>query len=272
MATHPPASVSVETSVRASVQTLLTHPDLWRADRIESYTETIGTGYPVLDSLLAGRGWPKAGLVELLSAQAGIGELRLLSPALAALSIQEQRWQVWIDPPHIPYAPALAELGIDISKVLLVRPKTHADALWALEQSVKSGTCSAALAWLDDAKLVVKDLRRLKLAARRGGTLAVLFRPDTAARRQSMAELRIQLHPAPTSDRLRVKILKRRGGWATEPVALELRHRTTRVTRRELREQLLLWRAKSLRPIAGLPPLLAFPEKRPDKQSISARQ
>jgi hypothetical protein len=206
MANHPIASGI------ASVQTLLTHPDLWRADRIEPNTQTISTGYPQLDSLLADRGWPKAGLVELLSAQAGIGELRLLSPALAALSTQEQRWQVWIDPPHIPYAPALAELGIDIGKVLLVRPKTHADALWALEQSIKSGTCSAALAWLDDAKLVVKDVRRLKLAARRGGTLTVLFRPDTAARRQSMAELRIHLHRAPAPDRLRVEILKRRGG------------------------------------------------------------
>src|SRR5262245_30517267 len=111
----------------AAVQSLLSHPDLWRADHIEPSTQTVSTGYPTLDALLADRGWPKAGLVELLSAQAGIGELRLLSPALAALSTQEQRWQVWIDPPHIPYAPALAELGIDLGKELLVRPQTHAD-------------------------------------------------------------------------------------------------------------------------------------------------
>ncbi len=145
--------------------------------------------------LLADRGWPKAGLVELLSPRIGIGELRLLGPALAAFSVQEQRWITWINPPHIPYAPALAELGIDIGKVLLVHPKTHADALWALEQAVKSGTCSAALAWLDESKLATKDVRRLKLAARRGETLTVLFRPDTAAQRQSMAELRILLQP-----------------------------------------------------------------------------
>ena len=251
----------------ACIQTLLTHPDLWRAGRFEPNTQTISTGYPALDSMLADRGWPKAGLVELLSARIGIGELRLLSPALAALSVQEQRWQVWIDPPHIPYAPALTALGIDIGKVLLVRPKTHADALWALEQSVKSGTCSAALAWLDDAKLAVKDVRRLKLAARRGGTLTVLFRPDTAARRQSMAELRIRLHQAAAPDRLSIEILKRRGGWPTEPVALELEHRTMRVTRRELREQLTLWRAKSLRPVAALPPLLAVP----GRQLVTAR-
>jgi hypothetical protein len=234
----------------ASTEALLTHPDLWRAGRIEPNAQTISTGYPTLDGLLADRGWPKAGLVELLSAQTGIGELRLLGPALAAMSTQEQRWITWINPPHIPYAPALTEIGIDIGKVLLVHPKSHEDALWALEQAVKSGSCSAALAWLDESRLVAKDVRRLKLAARRGEALTVLFRPSTAAQRQSMAELRILMQQASSPDRLSIEILKRRGGWPIEQLALELAYRTTRMTRRDLREQLSLWRARSLRPIA----------------------
>ena len=235
-----------------STEALLAHPDLWRAGRIEPNAQTISTGYPTLDCLLADRGWPKAGLVELLSAQMGIGELRLLGPALAQLSVQERRWITWINPPHIPYAPALAEIGIDIDKMLLVHPKTHEDALWALEQAVKSGGCSAALAWLDESKLAAKDVRRLKLAARRGGALAVLFRPSTAAQRQSMAELRILMQQAPAADRLSIEILKRRGGWPIEQRSLELAYRTTRMTRRDLREQLTLWRARSLRSIASL--------------------
>jgi cell division inhibitor SulA/protein ImuA len=236
----------------ASTEALLAHPDLWRAGRIEPNAQTISTGYPTLDSLLADRGWPKAGLMELLSAQSGIGELRLLGPALSELSAKERRWITWINPPHIPYAPALAEIGIDIGKVLLVHPKTHEDALWALEQAVKSGSCSAALAWLDDSKLAAKDVRRLKLAARRGESLTVLFRPSTAAQRQSMAELRILMQPA-AADRLSIEILKRRGGWPIEKLALELAYRTTRMSRRDLREQLTLWRARSLRSIALLP-------------------
>ena len=79
----------------ATSETLLAHPDLWRAGRIEPSARAIGTGYPTLDGLLADRGWPKAGLVELLSPRIGIGELRLLGPALAALSVQEQRWITW---------------------------------------------------------------------------------------------------------------------------------------------------------------------------------
>jgi protein ImuA len=234
-----------------STEALLDHPDLWRAGRIGPNTQTVSTGYSTLDSLLADRGWPKAGLVELLSDQVGIGELRLLGPALAQLSLHERRWITWINPPHIPYAPALIEMGIDVGKVLLVHPKTHADALWALEQAIKSGSCSAALAWLDESKLTAKDVRRLKLATRRGETLTVLFRPSTAVKRQSMAELRIRMQHASIPDRLCVEILKRRGGWPIEQLALELAYLTTRMTRRDLREQLTLWRARSLRPPAS---------------------
>src|SRR5262245_10077865 len=227
-----------------TVQALLSHPGLWRAARIEPNADAISTGYSELDPLFADRGWPKAGLVELLSAQVGIGELRLLGPALATLSVQEQRWIAWINPPQIPYAPALAELGIDIDKVLLVHPKTNEDALWAAEQALKSGTCSAVLAWLDETKLTGKDVRRLKLSARRGTTFAVLFRPESAAQRQSMAELRIRLHPATALDGLSIEILKRRGGWPTERLTVELIHRTARTSRLELREQLTLWRTR----------------------------
>ena len=56
-----------------SSETLLAHPDLWRAGRIEPGTRTVSvsTGYPTLDGLLADRGWPKAGLMELLSPRVG---------------------------------------------------------------------------------------------------------------------------------------------------------------------------------------------------------
>ncbi len=237
----------------STVQALLDHPNLWRAGRVESNVQALHTGYPALDVLLADGGWPKAGLMELLSAQVGIGELRLLGPALAQLSTKERRWVAWINPPHIPYAPALTELGIDISKVLLVHPRTTQDALWAAEQALKSGTCSAVLAWFDETKLDGKAVRRLKLAAKRGATLAVLFRPDTAVSHASMAELRIRLHGTAALDGLSVEIVKRRGGWPTERLALELAHRATRTTRVQLREQLALWRSRSLRTMPSPP-------------------
>src|SRR5512139_3530390 len=102
------------------VETLLHHPEIWRAKwhaqgrsaRPEPDTTSLSTGHEALDRLLADRGWPRDGLVELLGNQPGIGELRLLIPALAALSRHESRWILWINPPHIPYAPALESLGV----------------------------------------------------------------------------------------------------------------------------------------------------------------
>jgi protein ImuA len=228
-------------------EALLAHPDVWRADRIESRAQGIDTGHPALDALLIDRGWPKTGLVELLSGQIGIGELRLLGPALSSLTRDERRWIAWIDPPHIPYAPALAEIGIDLGRLLWVRPTSPEDALWATERAAKSGNCSAVLAWLDESKLTPKDIRRLKLATRRGEALTVLFRPDDAARRQSMAELRLLLKRTSTPDRLSVEIVKRRGGWPIAQLELPLAHRTTQISRFDLRERLTTWRSGNWR-------------------------
>ena len=47
-----------------------------------------------------------------------------------------------------------------------------------MEQALKSGTCSALLGWLDPRHVTPQVLRRLQLAARSGGTLAFLFRPE----------------------------------------------------------------------------------------------
>ncbi len=104
----------------------------------------------------------------------------LLVPALQQLSRSEDRWLTWINPPFIPYAPALQSVGIDTSKILLIHPRTHADTLWALERTCKSGSCSIALAWLDEKKLKLKDTQRLQIAAKQGRTLTCLFRPETA--------------------------------------------------------------------------------------------
>ncbi len=91
---------------------------------------------------------------------------------------------------------------------------------------------------------------------RRGAAkrLTILFRPATAVQRQSMAELRILMQPASASDRLSIEILKRRGGWPVERLALELAYRTTHMTRSDLRDQLALWRTRSLRSVAPLRP------------------
>ena len=63
------------------------HPSLWRASQIGGAAQrTTASGFAALDAQLPGGGWPHGTLTELLLAQAGVGELRLLAPALAALA------------------------------------------------------------------------------------------------------------------------------------------------------------------------------------------
>lgn len=197
---------------------------MWRASTIDCAAQP-GTpsGFPVLDEHLPGGGWPTDGVMELLYAQEGIGEIRLLTPALAHLSQTENRWLLWVSPPYVPYAPALADSGVDLSRILLVKPKTPQDMLWVLEKALASQSCSAVLAW--PGQIHAREIRRLQVAGKEGRCLGILFRGERASRQASPAGLRIQLYGASASpltghSMLRLRILKRRGGWATEPFTI----------------------------------------------------
>lgn len=219
---------------------LLRHPDLWRADEIGSPAAAVAatsSGFAALDAHLPGNGWPRAGLIELMLSTAGIGELKLLAPALRRLS-RAARWIAWVNPPFIPYAPALAAFDIDISRILLVHPRQHEEALWAMEQASRSGTCSAVLGWLDERRLTLTATRRLQLAAKQGGTLGCLFRPEAAVNGASMAELRLKLEPGPRSE-LGVSIVKRRGGWPVPGLNIQV---DSQLVSEDIEKQLTFWR------------------------------
>ena len=291
------------------IRELLSSHELWcaqdLADAAGAQTPTgLPTGFEQLDRLLPDRGWPRAGLTEVLADAVGVGELRLLAPGLARLSREQPRWIAWVNPPFPPYAPALAEAGIEVGKVLLIRtdgfnrpvsaahragsaadgnapgqwgrmrvahgsepsrsasnrgrperlqgasarrPGAASEPLWAVEQALQSGACSAVLAWLDERRLRLSDLRRLQLRTRQGRTWGVLFRPQRASAAPSAAELRLSVRAAQegsvldgagTARRLLVSIIKRRGGWAIEDLPLELDKAD------DLRSLLQLWRRR----------------------------
>lgn len=186
---------------------------LWRGGLPGGRPPAVATGFETLDALLPGGGWPRGALTELLVPGEGIGALQLLMPALAQLS-RERRWIAWVAPPYVPYAPALAAAEVDLSRQLLVHPKADSDGLWALEQTLRSGTCGAVLAWplAGDGRV----LRRLQLAAEAGESCGFLFRPLAMARHFSPAAVRLEVQRE--GEGLSVRILKRRGGWAAGPV------------------------------------------------------
>ena len=190
---------------------LLRHPALWRGGGAGA-PETVSTGFRALDARLPGGGWPLATLVELLVPAAGVGEIRLLLPALRSLTAagRETRWVVWLAPPHLPYAPALADAGLDPARMLVVRPRAGVDRLWAMEQALRSGACAAVLGWAGEARDPM--LRRLKLAAEEGGTPAFLLRPAAHRCEATPAALRLAL--AARDYGLDVEVLKSRSGPA----------------------------------------------------------
>lgn len=187
---------------------------LWRGTGGARHARpTLATGHGRLDEALGG-GWPTGCLLEFLVRRSSSGshmtthmnthgELPLLLPALAELTAAG-RPVLLIAPPHVPYAPGLARAGLVISRLLVALPAdciqgnqqgtrpNIRDILWTMEESLASDTCGAVLAWTDGASQAA--LRRLQLAAGRGGALAVLIHSRWSLAGRSPAALRLRLH------------------------------------------------------------------------------
>ncbi|MEM9172805.1 MAG: SOS cell division inhibitor SulA [Pseudomonadota bacterium] len=208
-------------------------PDVWRGNELSAAGGPVcDTGYPALNALLPGGGWPVTQLLECLTEHDGVGELRMLLPALARLAQQQVGWIVWIAPPYLPNAPALLQWGLAPERMLVIHPRCPADAAWAAEQALTAGTCIAVLLWADTlarGRAVVpamRDLdkhpsnertvsmpkltRRLQVLANKHQCWPVLMRHAAARKQPSAAPIRVWLS---ASDQQRdLHLLKVRGG------------------------------------------------------------
>jgi len=162
------------------------------------------TGQIELDQALPGGGLPIGAVTEIMT-PAGIGELRLVMPVLARLT-REARYIAFVQPPHLPYPPALARYGVQLERVIAIRA-APAQALWASEQALRCSAFGAVLLW--PVALTDKETRRLQLAAEASNNLAIVYRPLSAAHMTSPAALRLRLHAGTP---LRIEIKKCRGG------------------------------------------------------------
>jgi hypothetical protein len=186
---------------------------VWRGKGASIARAVVPTGFAELDSHLPGGGWPLGAITEIFVDGYGIGELKLLMPALAALTkadpAKPAKWAAWIAPPFVPYAPALEQHGVNVDRLLMIHPTSgNKSRLWAIEQVVRSGSSAGVLAWVVAAEDVM--LRRLQLAAEDQGCWVLLFRPASASQQRSPAALRIRVAQTPTSTQ--VQIFKCRGG------------------------------------------------------------
>lgn len=201
------------------LEQIIASGSVWQARQTpEIATPVVSTGFAELDTELPSGGWQAGHLCELYHQGLGVGELSLLLPALAQLS-QQPKWILWVAPPAIPYAPALTKAGIDINHILVVRPKSYKEAIWCLEEGLRSGHCIAALGWLHEWRKA--HIRRLQLAAADFHAFCWVWPQTDFDASGSPAAVRIGVKRLSASC-LEAQCFKRRGRWPGKPFHINL--------------------------------------------------
>ncbi len=168
------------------------------------------TGISALDRLLPEGGLRSGSLTEWLSPGQGGG-----AGMLALLAAREACFEggalVVIDRQDRFYPPAAAALGIDLEKVILVRPATAADELWAIDQALRCEGVAAVWALVE--AIDWRTFRRLQLAAESQHALGLLVRSSKWRGEPSWSEVQLLVEPRPSNDarRLRVELTRGRG-------------------------------------------------------------
>jgi protein ImuA len=134
--------------------------------------------------------WPQVlafALSRLLAAARGRDDARPVAMVTTALYERERgRLSAW----------GARDLGLDPARLVLIRARREAEALWAFEEALKSGAVAGVLGPLEAPALVAT--RRLDFAARSGQASAVALRNRPAAD-LSAARLRWRVAAAPSA-------------------------------------------------------------------------
>lgn len=181
---------------------------LWHGDELGSPVSTVqSSGFEALDAELPGGGWPGQSVTEVLQAQPGIAEWRLLGPAMAKV-VAAGGQVVVVGPTRTPHLPGLRQAGIDERHLVWVQAETPAERLWTTEQLVKAHACGLLVAWLPQAR--PEQIRRLQVVAQGGEGPVFLCRPLQARHEASAAPLRVSLGVG-LDWTIELQILKRKG-------------------------------------------------------------
>ncbi|MFN6995724.1 MAG: translesion DNA synthesis-associated protein ImuA [Aquincola tertiaricarbonis] len=181
---------------------------LWRGCDLGGAAGPVtGSGFDALDGELPGGGWPSRALTEVLCAQPGVLEWRLLGGALRRV-VAAGRSVVLVGPPRHPHLPGLRHEGLDARHLVWIRAEAPSERLWCTELLVKSGASGAVVAWLPQAR--PEQVRRLQVCAQSCEGPVFLCRPLAARHEPSAAPLRVLAGLGPDWS-LQVQLLKRRG-------------------------------------------------------------
>jgi hypothetical protein len=186
-----------------------------------SYLAVLRTGMEAVDALLPSGGFPLGQAVELCG-EAATGRTSLALSAVASAH-REARLCAWVDGPRELYAPAAAAQGVDLERLLLVRPKAPEQRVWAAVQLARSGAFACVVLDLTRGvgatgrppRVGLAEARKLADAAERGGGLLLLLTsPEAPA--DGVTRLRTESQGA---EGWAVEVVRsRRGGTGTRAV------------------------------------------------------
>lgn len=201
-----------------------------------SYVATLRTGVEAFDALLPAGGFPLGQAVELCG-EAASGRTSLALRAMAAAH-RERRLCAYVDGPGELYPPAAAAMGVDLERLLIVRPKATDQLVWTAVQLARSGAFACVVLDLtrglavearkaSSVRLSQPESRKLADAAVKGGGLLLLLTsPEAPA--DGMLRLRTEARGA---SGLTVEVVRSRQGsmggrttlpWQTLYPSLEL--------------------------------------------------
>lgn len=207
----------------------------------EARAKALPLGLAAVDAALPDAGLPRGAVVELASPR---GLARATSIALAACAAAQGEarlragddatpgaWCAWIEPGATLYAPGALAAGVDLARLLVVRPsaadlarvavRTVASRVFSVVVIDAAGVpgCPAAVGRLDRWSTVV---RRLALAVESSDTTVLLLTDKQAPRAMPLpTALRLELD-RPAEDRLALRVAKDKRGRVAPPVGIPL--------------------------------------------------
>lgn len=204
---------------KAALEELLRRGDVWRGhSQYFAPQQSVDSGYTALNASLLNKGWPLGALVEVgLPSLQGYCEWHLLMPVLQKL---KQDYLILLNPPALPFAPRLLQLGLDLDRLIVVRAANKSDFLSGFIELARSPSCAVLMAWQPKQNLSYTDLRKCLLAATDNSALQLLFRHQRSLQNSSPATLRLFCQWQP--GHLQISITKQKGVLLKHQQAVEL--------------------------------------------------
>ena len=137
----------------------------------------VRTGQAALDGVLPGGGLCRGTLVDWINCDgpgSGAGTLALLASRGVMGGGRRPGTLAVVDRGGGFYAVAAASLGVPLEQVLVVRPVSEEEWMWAVEQVLRSSAVDVVLTWAGS--LDERVSRRWQLAAEHGGGVGMLVR------------------------------------------------------------------------------------------------